>query len=90
MTNSILNLQNLQNVNLKFYFSRLTMTDEDRAKMAKKNDKKKGNKKSVDLKVKQDIDLKERVIREERIRLQNEAFKIKLVCNKLSFLSMLN
>ncbi|RNA40956.1 golgin subfamily A member 6 22 isoform X3 [Brachionus plicatilis] len=56
----------------------LTMTDEDRAKMAKKNDKKKGNKKSVDLKVKQDIDLKERVIREERIRLQNEAFKIKL------------
>lgn len=52
------------------------MTNEERAK---KNEKKKPNKKLQDPKIKQDLDYKERIIREERIRLQNESHKKKLV-----------
>lgn len=57
------------------------MTDEERAKLSKKNDKKKGVKRQEVTKNTKEIELKERIIREERIRLQNEAHKRQLVRN---------
>ena len=57
------------------------MTDEERAKLSKKTDKKKGIKRPEGVKNMKEIELKERVIREERIRLQNEAHKRQLVKN---------
>lgn len=76
---NLINFIFTNNNSAKLLFCRLTMTDEERAKMAKKNDKKKPNKKVVDIKTKQDAEFKERIIREERIRLQQESYKKKLV-----------
>ncbi|CAF0710228.1 unnamed protein product [Brachionus calyciflorus] len=53
----------------------VNMTDDQRAKLKNKNDKKKKIKKQELTKINKEIDLKEKVIREERIRLQHEAFK---------------
>lgn len=60
------------------------MTNEERAK---KNENKKQKKKILDPKIKQDLDCKERIIREERIRLQNESYKRKIVKKTNAFLN---